>query len=151
MKYLFPNFLVDIQQYTESQKFWEDLCLQILSKHRQSDLWIPWLGAENILSAADNAILYEGNPMYWLDNPIQLKSVRIIQQDPKIHTKWEMATWIDVVGDEHSELGLIKQLVFTCNLTLETANVFEKLFEAWLQPETDAQAMEEMIKNLGIN
>lgn len=148
MKYLFPNFLNDVQQYTESQKFWEDLCQQILSRHGQSDLWIPWFGVKSVASAANNAILYEGNPIYWLDNPTKLKSVRLTQQDPKIHTKWEMATWIDVVGDEYSELGLIKQLVFTCNLTLETAKVFENLFEAWLQPETDAQAMEEMIKSL---
>ncbi len=150
MKYLFPNFLNDVQQYAESQKFWEDLCLQILSKHTQSDLWIPWFGVEKIASAEDNAILYEGNPIYWVDNPIQLKSVKIIQQDPKIHTKWEMAAWINAVGDKHSELGLMKQLVFTCNLTLGNASVFEKLFEAWVQPEIDAQAMEEMIKSLGM-
>lgn len=150
MRYLFPNFLIDAQQYTESQNFWEDLCLKILSKHRQSDFWIPWFGTENVVSAADNAILYEGNPIYWLDNSTQSKSVRIIQQDPKIHTKWEMATWTEVVGDKYSELGLMKQLVFTCNLTLETANVFEKLFEAWIQPETDVQAIEEMIKSLGL-
>lgn len=121
-----------------------------MSKNRQSELWISWFGVENVASAADNAISYEGNPMYWLDNPTQLKSVKIIQQDPKIHTKWEMAAWIGIAGDEYSELGLMKQLVFTCNLTLEAANVFEKLFEAWLQPEVDARAMEEMIKTFGM-
>lgn len=150
MKYLFPNFLNDSQQYSDSQKFWENLCLKVLSEYQQLELWISWFGVESIVSAAENAILYEGNPIFWLDNPTQLKSIKIIQQDPKIHTKWEMAAWIDIVGDEYSELGLMKQLVFTCNLTLETANVFEKLFEVWLLPEADAQVVEEMIKSLGL-
>lgn len=150
MKYLFPNFLNDIQQYANSQRFWENLCLKILSEHQQLDLWIAWYGVGSVTSAADNAILYEGNPIYWLDNLTQLKSVKIIQQDPKIHTKWEMAAWIHTVGDEYSKIGLMKQFVFTCNLTLEAANVFEKLFEAWIQPETDTQVIEEMIKRCGM-
>lgn len=88
--------------------------------------------------------------MYWLVNPTRLKEVHIIQQDPKIHTRWEMAAWTNIVDDEYSKLGLTKQLVFACNLTEETANIFEKLFEVWIQTESTVSSINEMIKDLNI-
>ena len=148
MKYLFANFLSDIQEYRASQAFWKDLCLQILSQHQQSDWWVEKFGVEE---TDEKAILHEGNPIYSLVNLKQLKGVRIIQQDPKIHTKWEMAAWINISGDKYSEPGIINELVFTCNLSLKSAEVFKTLFEVWIQPESKVQTIKELIKNFGLN
>jgi hypothetical protein len=145
MKYLFSDFLNNAQEYKESRRFWEDLCLQILLKHKQSDFWHQWFDIDVM---KDSVNQNDGNPIYSLINRIQLKGVRIIQQNPKIYTKWEQAAWVDVVGSEYSEYINITELVFTCNLTLESAEIFKKLFEAWIQPEAETRAVEGLIKKL---
>lgn len=147
MEYLFSNFLNDVQQYRAAQAFWESLCKQILAKYDQSAAWKTWFREVEL----DNgSILRDGNPIYSLVNRKQAKGVTIIQQDPKIHTKWEMAAFVNTFGDEHYELGEINNLVFACNLSQESADMFEKLFEAWIQPECKLQDIEQTIKSLGI-
>jgi len=147
MQHLFPNFLNDTQEYKESQAFWEVICKRVLARHRQSDAWR--LGFHEV-KLDDGSFLRDGNPIYALVNPQELKGVRIIQDDPKVHTKWEMAAWVGVSGDEHSEPGPIDELVFSCNLTQKSADTFEKLFEAWIQPECKPQDIGQMVKNLGL-
>ncbi|HEX8459087.1 MAG TPA: hypothetical protein VF656_17470 [Pyrinomonadaceae bacterium] len=147
MKHLFPNFLNDIQEYREAQAFWRAVCEKVLAKHLQSDRWK--IGFHEV-RLDDGSLLRDGNPIYVLVNRQDSKSVRIIQDDPKLHTKWEMASWISVSGDEHSETGAINELVFACNLTQKSADTFEKLFEAWIQPDCKPKDIEQMIKNLGI-
>lgn len=147
MEYLFPNFLNDAQQYSEAHTFWTALCERVLAKHQQSDMWKPWFEEVKL----DNgSILRDGNPIHSLVNLKELKGIRIIQQDPKIHTKWETTAWVDVFGDEHYEPGPINELVFTCNLTQKSAATFEKLFEIWIQPERGVQDVEEAMRKLGI-
>ncbi|HEX8128205.1 MAG TPA: hypothetical protein VF527_03820 [Pyrinomonadaceae bacterium] len=147
MQHLFPNFLNDIQEYRKAQAFWKALCGQVLAKHHQSDVWR--LGFHEV-KLDDDSFLLDGNPIYALVNSQESKGVRIIQDDPKVHTKWEMAAWMSVSGDEHSEPGLIDELVFACNLTQNSAGTFEKLFETWIQPDSKPPAIEQLIKHLGI-
>ena len=147
MEYLYPNFLEDTRQYSAAQAVWRTLCEQVLDKHHQSSLWRPWF---DDVKLDDGSILQDGNPIYSLVNWGELKGVTIVQHDPHVHTKWEMTAFVDMFGDEHSKPGPINNLVFTCNLSQESASAFEKLFEIWVQPEIKTQDIEKMIKNLGI-
>jgi hypothetical protein len=147
MEYLFPKFLDDAQQYRAAQAFWAALCKEVLAKHHQAEMWKPWFTEVKL---DGGSILRDGNPIYSLVNPKELKGVTVIQQDPKINTKWEMTAFVNTFGDEHYEPDPINNLVFTCNLTRESASTFEKLFEVWIQPECKVQCIEEVIKDFGI-
>jgi hypothetical protein len=147
MEYLFPEFLMEAEQYRKAQAFWASLCERLLVKHHQVDLWAPWL---QDVKLKNGSVLLDGNPIYSLVNLKESKGVRIIQYDPKVHTKWEMSAWIDISGDVYDEPDSIIELVFTCNLTWETTGTFEKLFELWIQPECNPQDIEKLIKSLGI-
>ena len=143
-EYLFPDFLENPETYDKAQSFWRSLCQQVLVKYDQAAAWEPM--AQETL--ADGTYVRDGNPIYSLISHQQLKSVVIIQQDPKIHLKWEMAAWVNKFGDEFSKPGPIDEFVFTCNLTQKSATTFGKLFETWIQPNCRVQDIKEKIKEV---
>lgn len=143
-EYLFPDFLDRPEAYEEARAFWRSLCEVVLARNRQEDEWQTF---PEELSAPGTPVR-DGNPIHALINHARLKSVVIIQQDPRVHSKWEMAAWVNLFGDELSEPGPVNELVFTCNVTQKTAATFEKLFEEWIRPGCDAQTMRERIKEL---
>lgn len=144
-EYLFMKFLEIPEEFDNARKYWCSLCDRVLMKYGQSGLWkrIP----QEELSG-DRAQLRDCNPIHSLINFDQLKSVVIIQQDPGIHRKWEMAAWVNIFGDEFSKPGPIKELVFTCNLTQQSAATFKKLFETWIQPACQVPVIQEQIGEL---
>ena len=143
-EYLFPNFLESPEEYNAARAYWRALCGHLLSSYDQSDVWEP----RTEQPSADGTPERDGNPIYSLVNHNQLKSIVIIQQDPKIHRKWEIVAWVDKFGDEFSEPRPIDELVFACNLTHKAVNTFQRLFEAWIQPSCQVRDIEEMIEAL---
>jgi hypothetical protein len=144
-EYLFPDFMDNPEAYDKARGFWHSLCERALIKYGQTDDW--GVMPQEITPEGD-APLRDGNPIYSLINHSQLKSVVIIQQDPKLHLKWEMAAWVNIFGDEFSEPGPINEFVFTCNLTQKSVTTFEQLFEAWVQPACQSQDIQQKIKEL---
>jgi hypothetical protein len=83
--------------------------------------------------------------------PINLqqdKGILIYQQDPKIHTKWEVTAWIKEYPREGDEFWASTCVVFNCNLTRENAKIFEQILEAWIQPDCRKVEIEALIDDL---
>lgn len=139
MKYLFPNFLNDLSEFYEAEKYWKLLCQDVLEKHQQQNDWtISADPVEMDLSVFDNYPIVGG---FNLD---KTKGITVYQQDPKADL-WEMSTYTSE-SDKFSETQPITYLEFKCNLSEEASKIFKKLLEKWIQPDCSKEEMENFIE-----
>src|SRR5947208_16414706 len=104
---LYPQFLVDPQQYMLSERFWEDLWSQIDPFHRKSFEWThPWLG-----TGSPN--IKDGNPIFSAYSPVLGRAVRVIQEEP-IRPGLAIQVWLDTFGGDIIDPGHIHELVISC-------------------------------------
>lgn len=143
MKYLFPNFLNDLNELIESQLHWIRLCQEILEKNQQQDNWA--VGADppqHDLSGFGSYGIIGGF------NFEKTKGFDINQQDPK-DRNWEMVAYTSE-SDKFSDTKPVIYLHFNCNLSEESSNIFSKLLEKWIQPDTSREDIESFINSLDL-
>lgn len=145
MHYLFPSFLSDATEFESAKNFWRSLCQTVLIENDQPEDWEIWFEAETF-DIKD----YDIFPIYSLVNRDKTKGVIINQQDPEIHTKWETVAYTKTSGKEDVDVWPIQYLVFNCNLTEQSGQLFKTLFDFWVQPTNNLEKLEELIRKLRI-
>jgi hypothetical protein len=143
MRYLFPNFLTNSEEFEDARDYWHKLCQDIMSKYHEQQNWQKWLNDQ----INDGEIL-DNFPICSLINRGRTKGVVINQQDPEYHTKWEVSAWVKTCERQANEFWAEEYLVFNCNLTEENAQIFKGLFEAWIQPDCDRMQLEKLISEI---
>lgn len=141
MKYLFPNFLRDKNDFEKSKGYWKSICERILSENKQSNCWEVWF--ENNMRDSD---LFDSLPIFSFINVEKTKAIIINQQDPRIHIKWEIVAYTKE-SDEYNSAKPLQYLVYNCNLTKKSADIFEKIFEKWVQPNYSKKKIEKFIES----
>jgi len=144
LSYLFPNFLSDEKEFDEAVRYWSSLCDEILSKYGQSGVWELWLNHDPATIDQDD----DNFSIYSLISNNRKKGLIIHQQDPKVHTKWEVAAWTKEYERESDEFWASVYLVFNCNLSQKNAEVFREIFDRWVQPDCDKDKIEATITEL---
>lgn len=144
MKYLFPNFLKDLDEFYESQTYLIHLCQKILEKNQQQNRWK--IGADPL---ENDLSVFTSYPIVGGFNVEKTKGFTINQQDPREHTKWEIVAYT-AESHKFSDTQPIIYLEFNCNLSEESVNIFIKLFEKWIQPNCDKEEIEKSIKSLDL-
>jgi hypothetical protein len=142
MDYLFPDFLKDPAQFKQSGAFWHALCQKILAANGREYDWVPHFG--ELLETDD----LDTFPIYSLTNDPAGKKVTIQQQDPAIHTKWEMTAFINNWDEVDWDPKPPDDLNFLCNLSERSAEVFEKIFNFWIEPDTTRQKMQDLLDEM---
>jgi hypothetical protein len=142
MKYLFPNFLKDTNEFHQAQDYWIQLCREVLESNQQLQNWT--FGAEPPQMDVSEFSSWGLVGGY---NNEKTKGFSIDQQDPKQHTKWEMVAYTQE-SDRFSDTQPIVYLQFTCNLSEKSSEVCRKLFTKWIQPDCDKNEIERFIENL---
>lgn len=145
MSYLFPNFLKDPNEFENAKNYWHSLCQDVLNKNNQLIDWAVWFEDNSqILESSDNF------PIYSLINREKTKGVIINQQDPQVHTKWETVAYTKEYDRKDSDFWGSQYLVFNCNLSEKSAELFKKLFDVWIQPKTNKEELEKLIDTLDV-
>ena len=144
MKYLFPNFLSDYEQLHKSQLYWISLCQEILEKNLQQNSWA--VGGE---IPQQNLSLHDSFGLVGGYNFQKTKAFGITQFNPYEYD-FEMVAYIEESGRFSEETPTI-YLQFNCKLSVESARVFKKLFENWIQPNCGKKELERYIKSLRLN
>jgi hypothetical protein len=145
MEYLFPNFLKDPAEFKDARKFWSTLCQEILIQNNQGENWE--IRFESQLFENEDADIF---PIYSLINCDATKAFVIQQQDPKIHTKWEMSAYINHWDEVDWVPKPPDDLAFVCNLTEKSANVCRELFSLWIRAETSRADMNKRIEEMNL-
>lgn len=143
MKYLFPNFLNDLNELRESQLFWIHLSRKILEQNEQQNNWV--IGAdppEYDLSDFASYGIFGGF------NFDKSKGISVNQYDPN-HSDWEMTAYT-ADSTRFSEDCPMVYLEFNCKLSDKSSNVFQQLFEEWIQPNCNKSKIEKLIKTMNI-
>lgn len=143
MDYLFPNFLKDDVEFKRAREYWHLLCQEILTRDHQQENWEVWLEDQT-----PNRELFDNIAIYSLITQDRTKGAIINQQDLEYHIKWQVAAWTKVYERQDTEFWPSEYLVFNCNLTEENAQIFKKLFEAWIQPDCGRKEINALIAAL---
>jgi hypothetical protein len=142
MKYLFPNFLNNWEEFVKSQYYWLRLCWEILEKNQQAKNWIVCGEMlQHELGVLDSFGIVGGF------NFEKTKGIGITQRDPKGYTELEIVSYT-AESDKFSDTQPIIYLEFTCNLSEESAAIFKQLFEKWIQPDCTTEEIEKFIESL---
>ena len=135
--YLFPNFLKDVDEYRRSEAFWSQLCNEIVNKHGNIRDWAT-LDADPFL---------EGNPMLDWMSPLRRKGIRIIQEEVRTD-ELDMGAWTNTRGGEPGEEGTWDELVVSCALSKESAELARRLLIEWAQFEGSREDFEPTIERI---
>lgn len=146
MKYLFPNFLTDYNEFIQSQLHWIRLCQEVLEENRQDRDWI--IGAE--VPQIPFSSLYEFGSWGIVGgfNFEKTKGIGINQQIPK-EDAWEMSAYT-AAFDKFSDTVPIIYVEFCCDLTKKSSDTFRKLFSKWIQPDVNREEIDRFIDFLNL-
>ena len=139
MKYLFPNFLKNLDEFHKSQNYWVQLCQDLLRNNLYGVNWI--VGTEPLemdISSLDNF------PMVGGFNLDKTKGFTVYQQDPKANLV-EVSAWTSK-SEKFSETRPIIYLEITCNLSEVNSEVIKKLFEKWIEPNCSRKEMDDFVE-----
>ena len=137
VNHLYKNFLSNLQEYKACEIFWHDLCETILIKyygHKHG--WKVWL----------NVLFLDGNPMYSLISPDSRKGIAIYQQDEPTEEKIYIGAWMDKFGPIDATHDFVEEIVISCELSEESAQLAKELIEIWVEGNTPYENMEILIK-----
>lgn len=140
ISYLFPNFLKDFTEFYEAQKFWLRLCREILEKNKQEKNWIICGELlQHELGVLDSFEIVGGI------NFDRTKGIGIAQLDSEEYADQKIICYT-VESDKFSDLKPAIYLEFRCVLSEESAEVFRKLLEKWIQPDCNREEIEKFIE-----
>jgi hypothetical protein len=123
---LFPQFLIDPQQYGLSERFWVDLWDQIAPFERARYEWSrPWLGT-------GSSDIRDGNPIFSAYSPVLGRGVRVIQEEP-IGCELDIRVWLDTFGGDIVETDRTHELVISCALSAVASEIARSLISSWVQ------------------
>jgi hypothetical protein len=123
---LYPQFLIDPQQYTQSERFWEDLWSEVDPFHRESFRWNrPWLGT-------GSPKIMDGNPIFSAYSPILGRAIRVIQEEP-VGSVLDIQVWLDTFGGDVMDPGRIHELVISCVLSDVASDISRSLMIPWVR------------------
>lgn len=144
MKYLFPNFLTDYNEFIQSQLHWIRLCQEVLEENRQEKDWV--IGVE-VPQIPFSALPEFGDfGIAGCINFEKTKGVGIIQQIPKQY-KFDIFAYTEA-SDKFSDTVPTIYLEFGCTLTEESSDTFRKLFTKWIQPDVNREEIDKFIDSL---
>ena len=129
-RYLYPDFLSCPTQYVKAEKFWSDMCEEILAKQGQKGEWVQWL----------NTTTKEGNPIFSLFSTKQNKGFSIIQESIENRDHVYIYARTLTFGENYYPRP-IEQLLIGCELSEESAMIAEKLIEHWTAERTNMHTM----------
>ena len=123
---LFPNFLVDPEQYGLSERFWVDLWTQIDPFVRERSEWTySWLGT-------GSPDIKDGNPIFSACSPVLRRGIRVIQQEP-IEPGLDIQVWLDTFGGDITDPERIDELVISCVLSDVASQIALSLMTSWVR------------------
>jgi hypothetical protein len=126
MTHLFQNFLADEAEYAQTVVFWESLWASIPDDERRRGGWrCGWLPAQPPK---------DGNPIFTAVSESQRKAIRVIQYEPTSQEE-ELDFWFDTFGGDSTEPEHIRELVISCALSVEAAQMAVKLMSLWISGE----------------
>lgn len=126
---LFPDFLVNPEQYELSERFWKDLWERIDPDHRDRFAWTsPWLGT-------GSPEIKDGNPIFSAHSPKLGRGIRVIQEEPTGSELDMPVWWLDTFGGDITDPNRIDELVISCVLTDVASRVALDLMSPWVRGE----------------
>jgi hypothetical protein len=129
VKYLFPNYLTDSQEYEQAEALWRERWDDLVRRLGQEWLWeSPWLNT----TFADGSPCRDGNPIFSAVSLVRRLGVRVIQIGPSDNPR-ELYAWTDTFAKGSPES--IKELVISCVLTAQTLLEAVDLMKRWIIEE----------------
>lgn len=128
VNHLYPDFLVNPDQYAQAVRYWQELWSRIDRHLREPTGWVsPWLdgGPPDIR---------DGNPIFTAWSPSLMRGIRIIQHPPESDGP-ELAFWTDTFGGPLGDPNSIDEFVMACALSEEVEPFARLLVEAWISGE----------------
>jgi hypothetical protein len=123
---LFPQFLVDPEQYRLSEQYWEDVWSRVDPFYRVSQEWIyPWLGT-------GSQDIKDGNPIFSAYSPLLRRGIRVIQEEP-IRPGLDIQAWLDTFGGDITDPDRIHELVISCALSDAASRTALALMNPWVR------------------
>ena len=141
--HLYPNFLVDTAEYHRAEQFCEKLCNDALTRYSGVHDWRPWCSK----TLLDGTPMQEGNPIHDLVSSSTRKGIRIIQEEVRTD-KLEVGAWTNTHGGDPGEEGTWDELVISCALSKESAELARQLLVEWVQFEGPRQEFEPTIARI---
>ena len=136
VKHLYKDFLSNIEKYKASEDFWRDLCESILiKKYGCEHGWKVWL----------NVVFLDGNSIYSLISPNNRKGIDI-NQDKPTEEKINIAAWMDKFSPIYLIQDYVEEIVISCELSEESAQIVRELIEIWIEGTTSYEEMEKVIE-----
>jgi len=126
---LFPQFLIDSQQYGLSKRFWEDLWDQVDANERTRSEWVhPWLGTGSL-------VIEDGNPIFRAYSPVLGRGIRVIQEEP-IGSGLDIRAWLDTFGGDITDTNRIHELIISCILSDVASEIALSLMSPWVRGQS---------------
>jgi hypothetical protein len=126
MRYLYPNFLRDEQEYAQAELFWRSLWDKVMRLAGQAQEWqVPWLQT----TFSDGTPIRDGDPMFSAVCQGRRLAVHAIQNESQDGEE-EFDAYVTVFDPEAQG---IRVLVISCVLSEESASRIKDLLSSWVQ------------------
>jgi hypothetical protein len=128
MTALFPNFLRDHSEYARAQAYWASVWATTPVFERMIGEWrTDWFGHQPI---------NDGNPIFSAISGRAEKGIRVIQYEAT-NDGLELDFWLDTFGGAATDPGTVRELVITCALSIESAQLARNLMASWIIGEIE--------------
>jgi hypothetical protein len=140
---IFPHFLVDPNEYRESQLFWESKIETIIQSIPDAEPWHRWSNS----TYADGTTELDGNPIFDGISESHVRAFRIIQHKLIRQSQVEVVAWIkgyDIDLEDFPE----HELVINWSLTHNSAASSTDLLRSWMNPRSTIEDVQDLIYRL---
>jgi hypothetical protein len=139
---LFPRFLEDPAEYSDAERWWNELFAKIAREWDVAEAWMILPRTQFV----DGRYLLDGNPILAATSAEHRKAIRVIQADPKT-TESGVHAWLGTkpMQGDRSLLETYDELVILCTLTTQTAEYPRLLVREWLNPLTTLERVRSAI------
>ena len=126
VKYIFPNFLNDPEEYVQAEALWQTRWQELIRSVGQEGLWkSPWINT----TFANGTPCRDGNPIFSAVCHSRRLGLRVIQQEASGNPR-ELDFWTDTFAEGEPEA--VNELVISCVLTDETLGDAFDLLHQWV-------------------
>ncbi|HWE38783.1 MAG TPA: hypothetical protein VG406_19700 [Isosphaeraceae bacterium] len=124
LKYLYKDFLDNVDEYRASEGYWIRRWQEAIDIHSRPGWSYPWI-------STGSPDLLDGNPIFSAFSPSKRRGVRIIQHAPTSQNV-EIQAWPDFVGGDFYDPDVIQELVISCALSEPAADLAIALIRPWV-------------------